>query len=83
MFQKQHSSIVIDVKDYVIKVIFFARTLRDKERIKTYKFINLIVAASDWNYYSNWTKIDVLQLTKSVINSFSLEDRLASLILEF
>jgi hypothetical protein len=47
MFRKQHSSIVIDVKDYVARVISFARTLGGGERVKTYEFMSLIVAASD------------------------------------
>jgi len=81
IFRKQHSPVVIDVKDYVARVVSFARTLGGGERVKTYEFMELIVAASDWGYYGSWTEIDVLQLAKGVINPFSLEDGLASLAL--
>ena len=62
-------------------MVSFARTLGGGERVKTYEFMGLVVAASDWGYYGSWTEIDVLQLAKSVINPFSLEDGLASLAL--
>jgi len=69
MFQKEHSRVVIDVTDYVARVVSFARTLGHGERIRTYEFVKLVAAASNWGYYDSWTIDDVLHLAKMEVDN--------------
>jgi len=80
MFRTHHSSVVIDVTDYVARVVSFARTLGGEERARTYEFVELVVAASDWGYCGIWTNNDdlVLDLAKTEVNIFSLESGFAN-----
>lgn len=71
-FRKEHSRVVIDVTDYVARVVSFARTLGHGERIRTYEFVKLVAAASNWGYYGSWTINDVLHLAKIEVDNLSL-----------
>jgi len=80
-FRTNHYPVDIDVTDYVARVVSFARALEGEEGIRTYDFVKLVVAASDWGYCGRWKNDDVLHLAKVQVESFSLEGGFASLAL--
>lgn len=72
LFRDYHSPVLIDVEHYAAKVVSFAQTSEGEERTRTYEFVKLVAAASNWGYYGSWTNDDVLHLAKMEVNNLSL-----------